>query len=297
MTAMRARLDAYERLLRLDKPIGILLLLWPTLWGVWLASGARPRWEILWIFIIGTVLMRSAGCALNDWADRRYDAQVARTRDRPLAAGVIRPWEALVIAALLALAAFALVLNLNALTIKYSLAALAIAAVYPFMKRFFWMPQAWLGLAFSFGIPMAFAAIHGKVPPLAWALVLANFFWVVAYDTEYAMVDRDDDVRIGLKTSAILFGRHDVALVMACYALFLATMAAIGAWIHAGAFYFAGLAAAAAIAVRHYGWIRGRTREACFKAFLHNNWIGAAVFAGIVLDRTDWNRLAAYWAP
>jgi 4-hydroxybenzoate polyprenyltransferase len=297
MTPLLARLDAYERLLRLDKPIGILLLLWPTLWAVWLATGGRPRWEILWIFVVGTVLMRSAGCALNDWADRRYDAQVERTRTRPLASGEIRPWEALALAALLAMAAFALVTKLNALTIRYSFVALAIAAVYPFTKRFFWMPQAWLGLAFSFGIPMAFAAVLGRVPPLAWALLLANFFWVVAYDTEYAMVDRDDDVRIGIRTAAILFGRHDVAAVMACYALFLATMAAIGVQEHAGGFYYAGLAAAAAIAAYHYFLIRGRTREGCFKAFLHNNWLGAAVFAGIVLDHADWDRLIAYWAP
>jgi 4-hydroxybenzoate polyprenyltransferase len=297
MTAIRARLDAYERLLRLDKPIGILLLLWPTLWGVWLASNGHPRWEVLWIFVVGTVLMRSAGCAVNDWADRRYDAQVERTRDRPLAAGVIRPWEALVIAALLAMAAFVLVMKLNTLAIKYSFAALAIAAVYPFMKRFFWIPQAWLGLAFGFGIPMAFAAMQGQVPPLAWALVVANVFWTVAYDTEYAMVDRDDDLRTGIRTSAILFGKHDVAAVMACYALFIATMAAIGLWQRFGPLYYAGLVAAAAIASWHYRLIGGRTREGCFKAFRHNNWLGAAVFAGIVLDHADWDRLIAYFAP
>jgi 4-hydroxybenzoate polyprenyltransferase len=297
VSALTARLDAYERLLRLDKPIGILLLLWPTLWGVWLASDGRPRWEILWIFVAGTVLMRSAGCALNDWADRRFDAQVERTRDRPLAAGVIRPWEALVLAALLAMAAFALVSKLNALTIKYSFAALAIAAVYPFTKRFFWMPQAWLGLAFSFGIPMAFAALQGRVPPLAGALVAANVFWVIAYDTEYAMVDRDDDQRIGIRTSALLFGKHDVAAVMACYALFIATMAAIGVWQPMGIFYYGGLAVAAAIAAWHYRLVRDRTREGCFRAFRHNNWLGAAVFAGIVLDKADWDRLIAYWSP
>jgi 4-hydroxybenzoate polyprenyltransferase len=297
MTPIAARLDAYERLLRLDKPIGILLLLWPTLWGVWLASGGRPRWEILWIFAVGTVLMRSAGCAVNDWADRRYDAQVDRTRNRPLAAGAIRPWEALVLAALLAMAAFALVTKLHPLAIKYSFAALAIAAVYPFMKRFFWVPQAWLGLAFGFGIPMAFAAVQGRVPALAWALVAANVFWTLAYDTEYAMVDREDDLRLGMRTSAILFGRHDVAAVMACYALFIATLAGIGLWQHFGPFYYGGLAVAAGIALWHYRLIRGRTREGCFKAFLHNNWLGAAVFAGIVLDHADWERLIAYWAP
>jgi 4-hydroxybenzoate polyprenyltransferase len=297
MKGLAARLDAYERLLRLDKPIGILLLLWPTLWGVWVASGGRPSWQVLWIFVAGTVIMRSAGCALNDWADRKFDAQVERTRDRPLAAGTIRPWEALVIAALLAGVAFALVTRLNALAIRYSLAALAITVIYPFLKRFFWMPQAWLGLAFGFGIPMAFAAIQGSVPPLAWALVVANVFWTIAYDTEYAMVDRDDDLRIGMRTSAILFGRYDVAAVMACYALFVASMAAIGAWIGAGAFYHAGVALAAGIAAWHYRLIRGRTRDGCFRAFRHNNWVGAAVFAGIVLDHADWSALTAYLVP
>jgi 4-hydroxybenzoate polyprenyltransferase len=297
VNALVARLDAYERLMRLDKPIGILLLLWPTLWGLWIASRGPPAWTVLWIFVLGTVVMRSAGCALNDWADRGYDAQVQRTRDRPLAAGVIRPWEALALAALLAMAAFGLVMTLDMLAVKYSFAALAIAAVYPFMKRFFWMPQAWLGLAFGFGIPMAFAAIHGRVPPLAWALVAANVFWTIAYDTEYAMVDRDDDLRTGMRTSAILFGKHDVAAVMVCYALFIATMAAIGVWQRFGAFYYAGLVMAAVIASWHYRLIRSRTREGCFKAFLHNNWIGAAVFAGIALDRGRWDRLIAYFTP
>jgi 4-hydroxybenzoate polyprenyltransferase len=297
MRALAERLDAYERLLRLDKPIGILLLLWPTLWGVWIASAGRPTWHVLWIFIAGTVIMRSAGCALNDWADRRFDRQVERTRDRPLAAGIIRPWEALLIAALLAGAAFALVTKLNSLAIRYSFAALAITSVYPFLKRFFWMPQAWLGLAFGFGIPMAFAAILSQVPPIAWALLGANIFWTIAYDTEYAMVDREDDLRIGMRTSAILFGRYDVAAVMACYALFVASMAAIGEWMSAGAFYFAGVAVAAALAGYHYRLIRGRTREGCFRAFRHNNWVGAAIFAGIVLDRADWARITAYLLP
>ena len=297
MTRLAARLDAYERLLRLDKPIGILLLLWPTLWGVWIAAAGRPSWQVLWIFVVGTVLMRSAGCAVNDWADQKFDAQVERTRDRPLATGAIRPWEALALAAALAAAAFALVTRLNTLAIQYSFAALAITVVYPFLKRFFWMPQAWLGLAFGFGIPMAFAAILGTVPPIAWALLGANVLWTIAYDTEYAMVDRDDDLRIGMRTSAILFGRYDVAAVMACYALFVASMAAIGAWMGAGPGYYAGLAVAAAIASWHYRLIRGRTREGCFKAFRHNNWVGAAVFAGIVLDRADWDRLAAYFLP
>jgi 4-hydroxybenzoate polyprenyltransferase len=279
-----ARIDAYERLIRLDRPIGILLLLWPTLWGLWLARGGAPHWMALLLFIVGTVLMRSAGCALNDFADRKFDAAVERTRDRPLAAGLIRPWEALAVAAACAAAAFAVVLQFNALTVKLSFAALAITMVYPFLKRFFWMPQAWLGIAFGFGIPMAFAAIRGNVPLAAWALLGANVFWTIAYDTEYAMVDREDDRRIGIKTSAILFGRFDVAAVMLCYALFIASMAAIGMWQRYGLYYYAGLAVAGALAVSHYWMIRGRTREGCFKAFVRNNWIGAAVFIGIALD-------------
>jgi 4-hydroxybenzoate polyprenyltransferase len=284
LAALRARLDAYEKLVRLDKPIGILLLLWPTLWALWLARRAMPHPLVLWIFILGTVLMRSAGCAVNDYADRHFDAQVARTRERPLAAGTIHPWEALAVAAVLSLAAFGLVVEFNDLTIALSVVALAIAAIYPFTKRFFWMPQAWLGVAFGFGIPMAFAAQLAYIPPLAWALLAANILWTIAYDTEYAMVDRDDDVRLGIRTSAILFGRHDVTAVMACYALFLVTLAAIGTWQHYGPFYFVGLAAATGTAWYHYRLIRTRTREGCFKAFLHNNWLGFAVFAGIAID-------------
>ncbi|HYC35678.1 MAG TPA: 4-hydroxybenzoate octaprenyltransferase [Usitatibacter sp.] len=286
MKSFVARLDAYEKLIRLDKPIGILLLAWPTLWGLWLARGGMPDLLVLWLFLLGTVLMRSAGCALNDWADRGFDAQVERTRERPIAAGAIRPWEALVVAALLALAAFAIVMRFNKLTIGLSFVALAIAAVYPFLKRFFWMPQAWLGVAFGFGIPMAFAAQAGEVPALAWALLGANVFWTIAYDTEYAMVDRDDDVRLGMKTSAILFGRHDVAAVMACYLAFLLAMGAIGAWQGYGALYFAGLAVATALVGYHHRLIRDRSRAGCFKAFLQNNWIGLAVFAGIAADRS-----------
>jgi 4-hydroxybenzoate polyprenyltransferase len=288
MNAVLARLDAYEKLIRLDKPIGILLLAWPTLWGLWLGRGGVPAPLVLWLFLMGTVLMRSAGCAVNDFADRKFDAQVERTRGRPLATGAIQPWEALLVAAVLALAAFAIVLRFNRLTIQLSFVALAIAVIYPFLKRFFWMPQAWLGIAFGFGIPMAFAAQVGNVPPLAWALLVANLFWTVAYDTEYAMVDRDDDVRLGMKTSAILFGRFDVAAVMACYGLFIASLAAIGAWQRYGFWYYASLAVAAGLALYHYRLIRGRTREGCFKAFRHNNWIGAVVFLGIALEKSPW---------
>jgi 4-hydroxybenzoate polyprenyltransferase len=285
MNRILTRLEAYEKLVRLDKPIGILLLLWPTLWALWLAARGIPKPVVLWLFVLGTVVMRSAGCAINDFADREFDREVERTKLRPLAAGAIAPWEALVVAAALSLCAFGIVLAFNRLTIELSFAALAVAVIYPFTKRFFSMPQAWLGIAFSFGIPMAFAAQLDSVPPLAWALVAANFFWVIAYDTEYAMVDRDDDLRTGIHTSAIRFGRFDVAAVMACYAIFLAAMVAIGQWQRFGPAYYVGLLVAWAIAIHHYFLIRGRTREGCFKAFLHNNWLGAAVFAGIVADQ------------
>ena len=288
LQAVAKRLDAYERLVRLDRPIGILLLLWPTLWALWLARHAMPPPLVLWIFVLGTALMRSSGCAINDWADRGFDPHVERTRARPLAGGEIAPAEALVVAAVLALCAFLLILRLNRLTIALSFAALAIASIYPFTKRFFWMPQAFLGIAFGFGIPMAFAALTGRVPPLGWALLAANVFWTIAYDTEYAMVDRDDDRKIGMRTSAILFGRYDVAAVMACYALFVAILGAIGWWQGYGGFYFAGVLGAAAIALSHYPMIKERTREGCFRAFRHNNWVGAAVFAGILLDAFPW---------
>ena len=285
LAAVLARLDAYEKLVRLDKPVGILLLLWPTLWGLWLAAGAVPDWRLLWIFTMGTILMRSAGCAINDWADRSFDPHVARTRDRPLASGAIHPEEAVLVAASLALAAFMMVVwMLNLLTTGLAVVAAVIAAIYPFTKRFLAIPQAWLGMCFGFGIPMAFAAQTGDVPPLAWLLWAANFFWVLAYDTEYAMVDREDDLRIGIKTSAILFGRLDVAAVVACYGLFFAGMAAIGAWQGYGPFYFTGLLAGGIVAGYHLHWIKDRSREGCFRAFRHNHWIGLAVFAGVLAD-------------
>jgi 4-hydroxybenzoate polyprenyltransferase len=282
--ALAARLDAYERLVRLDKPIGTLLLLWPTLSALWFASVGRPTLVQLIVFGMGTLLMRSAGCAMNDWADRRFDPHVKRTAARPLAAGEIPGWEALAVAAALAFCAFLLVLATNRTTILMSLPAVVIAIVYPFTKRFFALPQAFLGLAFSFGIPMAFAAVYDSVPALGWWLLGANLFWVVAYDTEYAMVDRDDDVRLGLRTSAIFFGRFDVAAVMACYAVFLAGMAWVGAVQRMGPVYYAGLVVAAGCAAYHFTLIRGRDRERCFRAFLHNHWLGFAVFAGVALD-------------
>jgi len=279
------RLRLYERLMRLDKPIGILLLLWPTLWGLWISSYGRPNWAILWIFILGTVLMRSAGCVINDYADRDIDKQVERTRNRPLARGQVGANEALLLAALLALFAFLLILRLHPLVIVLAVPALLIAVSYPFTKRFFAIPQAYLGIAFGFGIPMAYAANVGAVPSVAWVLVLANVFWAIAYDTEYAMVDRDDDVKVGIKTSAITFGKYDVLAVMSCYAVMLAILAGVGVNFKFGALYFAGLLVAAGIMGYHYTLIKNRERDKCFKAFLHNNWIGAAIFAGIALDQ------------
>lgn len=278
------RLDQYEKLMRLDKPIGILLLLWPTLWALWLSSAGSPNPAVLAVFLLGVVLMRSAGCVMNDYADRNFDPHVERTRERPLAAGRVAPREALALAALLALLAFGLVLQLNALTVKLSFAALAIAVIYPFLKRVFWLPQAWLGVAFGFGIPMAFAAHHEAVVPLAWVLLAGNVFWAIAYDTQYAMVDRDDDLKLGLKSSAILFGRHDVKGIMLCYGLFMAVLLWIGCWARMGAWYFSGLIVAGLLIVYEYNLTRGRDRTLCFKAFLANNWIGAAIFAGIAAD-------------
>ena len=278
------KLALYFKLIRADKPIGILLLLWPTLAALWLASGGKPDFKLLLIFSAGTALMRSAGCAINDFADRDFDKHVKRTADRPLTSGRIQPWEALAVAAALALVAFLLILPLNALTRQLSVAAVIIAASYPYFKRFFAIPQAYLGIAFGFGIPMAFAATLDQVPAVAWWLLLANVFWAVAYDTEYAMVDRDDDLRIGIRTSAITFGRFEVAAVMLCYGAALAIILGCG-WLLGLRWWFAGgVAIAAGIAVYHYTLIRGRDRMRCFAAFRHNNWLGAAYFAGIALD-------------
>ena len=278
------RTTLYEKLMRLDKPIGTLLLLWPTLWALWIASAGHAGWMTVWIFCLGTLLMRSAGCVMNDLADRNFDKHVARTKDRPLTAGLVSVKEAFWLAVGLTLAAFCLVLFLNRLTIALSFAALALAATYPFTKRFFFLPQAYLGVAFGFGIPMAFAAVRNQLPALAWWLLLANIFWAIAYDTEYAMVDRDDDVKIGIKTSAITLGRFDVAAVMLCYAAMLAILALIGMRLHFAIYYYLGLGAAALIMLYHYTLIRGRRREACFKAFLHNNWVGGVIFAGIAAN-------------
>ncbi|AXF84346.1 4-hydroxybenzoate octaprenyltransferase [Ephemeroptericola cinctiostellae] len=281
--AMLEKLKLYAQLTRLDKPIGILLLLWPTLWGLWLAARGMPPLKELVIFIAGTVLMRSAGCAINDYADRDFDKHVERTVNRPLTSGQISGKEAVAVAVFLAVLAGGLALMLNATAIQLAFVAAFLAGSYPLFKRFFAIPQAYLGIAFGFGIPMAFAAIRGEVPALAWWLLIANVFWTVAYDTEYAMVDKPDDLKIGIKTSAITFGDHDVAAVMVCYAIFLIIMAWVGlsealAWP-----YFIGLAVAAGIALYHYTLIKNRDRALCFKAFLHNHWLGLTVFVGTML--------------
>lgn len=278
------RLGHYGKLMRLDKPIGILLLLWPTLWGLWLAADGLPDMFILTVFVLGTVLMRSAGCVINDYADRNIDPHVVRTKNRPLATKAVSTKEALLLSAGLSLCAFLLILPLNRLTLELAVFALFLAASYPFTKRFFAMPQAYLGIAFSFGIPMAFAAQTGELPLIVWLLMAANLLWVIAYDTEYAMVDRDDDLKIGIKTSAITFGHFDVMGIMLCHAGFLSIMIGIGLMQKLGFAYYVGLIAASGLIIYQYRLIRERDPVLCFRAFLHNNWVGAVVFAGIMLS-------------
>ena len=280
----KQRIDLYEKLMRLDKPVGTLLLLWPTLWGVWLATAGAPNLMLLWIFILGTVLMRSAGCVINDYADSDFDAHVERTKDRPLATGQVSRKEALLLAGGLTVTAGLMILPLGKLVWGLALVAVVLAASYPFTKRFFAIPQAYLGVAFGFGIPMAFAAVQDQVPAVAWWLLLANVFWAIAYDTEYAMVDRDDDLKIGIRSSAITFGRFDVAAVMICYALALAILVGVGYVVQLRWGFLSGIVVAALIAGYHYSLIRERQRDACFKAFRHNIWIGAAIFAGLLLE-------------
>jgi 4-hydroxybenzoate polyprenyltransferase len=279
-----SKLALYLRLVRADKPIGILLLLWPTLWALWMAAGGKPNPLYIVIFVVGTALMRSAGCAINDYADRDFDLHVKRTAERPITSGRIRAWEAVAIAAVLSFISFLLILPLNTLTKQLSVVALIVAGTYPYFKRFFAIPQAYLGIAFGFGIPMAFAAVQNEVPAVAWWLLVANVFWAVAYDTEYAMVDRDDDLKIGIKTSAITFGRFDVAAVMLCYGAALAIDLVCGWLLGLRWWFVAGIVVAAAMAVYHYTLIRDRDRMRCFAAFRHNNWLGAAVFIGVALD-------------
>ena len=282
--SLSAKLPHYARLMRIDKPIGTLLLLWPTLWALWFAADGWPPLYLLAIFVLGTFLMRSAGCVINDYADRNIDGHVERTRNRPLATGMVSTREALLLALGLSVLAFLLLLPLNGLVIWLSVPALFLAASYPFTKRFLAIPQAYLGIAFGFGIPMGFAAILGEVPAIAWLMLLANVFWAIAYDTEYAMVDRPDDIKIGVKSSALTFGRFDVIAVMLCYAITLGLLALVGVMAERGAAWFVGLLVAAVIALYHYTLIRARERGACFKAFRHNNWLGAAVFAGLLVD-------------
>lgn len=278
------RLILYAKLMRLDKPIGILLLLWPMLWGLWFAALGLPDLHILSIFVLGTILMRSAGCVINDYADRKIDPHVERTKNRPMAAGKVSSKEALLLAAGLSLCAFVLILPLNHLTIMLSVPALFLAGSYPFTKRFFAMPQAYLGIAFSFGIPMAFAAQTNTLPSIIWVLMLANLFWVIAYDTAYAIVDKPDDLKIGIRTSAITFGRFDVMGVMICHAIFITIMFYIGQWQQMGMAYHAALLVAVGLMLYQYTLIRHRDRTLCFKAFLHNNWVGLVIFVGIALD-------------
>ena len=280
---MREKISLYLDLIRWDRPAGWLLLLWPTLSALWVASGGFPGWHLLLVFSLGTILMRSAGCCLNDVADRDFDKHVKRTAERPVTSGRIGVKEALMLGAVLALMAFGLVLTLRAETIAWSFAAIAVTVAYPYAKRFVAMPQAVLGLAFSFGIPMAFAAVTGEVPRLAWALLVGNLFWVLAYDTEYAMVDRDDDLKIGMKTSAITLGQWDVAAVMFFYAAFVGVWGVVLDALDKPLL-LAGLAVAAIQAVWHFGLIKDRSRDGCFKAFRLNHWVGFAAFVGVALS-------------
>jgi 4-hydroxybenzoate polyprenyltransferase len=280
---MRDRIVAYAYLIRLDKPIGTLLLLWPTLWALWLASGGFPQWHLLIIFILGTFLMRSAGCAINDYADQDFDRHVLRTKDRPITSGKISGKEALMVAGALALIAFLLIQPLNALTKELSFFALAVAILYPFTKRFFAIPQAVLGIAFGFGIPMAYAAVLGFIPLEAWVLFVGNIFWAIAYDTAYAMVDRDDDLRLGLRTSAITFGRFDVIAIAVSYGVLFLSQVWVAQLANLSNYFWLGWCLALACAVYHLKLVSTRKREECFKAFRHNNWLGGFLFLGILL--------------
>jgi 4-hydroxybenzoate polyprenyltransferase len=283
------RLPHYIKLTRLDRPIGIFLLLWPTLWALWIASDGLPDLRILFVFVVGVILMRSAGCAINDYSDRRFDAHVQRTRSRPLASGLIGEREALLVFVLLASVAFLLVLQLNLLTIKMSFVGIFLAVVYPLMKRYTHWPQAVLGAAFAWAVPMVFAAIRNEVPAMAWLLFFNTVLWTMAYDTMYAMVDRDDDLRIGVKSTAVLFGNADRAIVALLQLAVLAGMVVIGYTLHYSIYYYLGLAVATGFAVYQQILIRHRDRDKCFRAFLNNNWFGAAVFAGIVVHYGFWH--------
>ncbi|MCL1887195.1 MAG: 4-hydroxybenzoate octaprenyltransferase [Betaproteobacteria bacterium] len=281
---MKSRLLLYLRLIRIEKPIGYMLLMWPTLWGLWIAAEGWPGWMLFLIFTSGSILMHSAGCAINDFADRHFDRHVKRTKDRPLTAGEIAPWEAIVVALVLSFVSLLLILHLNTLVWCFAIAALVFAMTYPWFKRFFAVPQAYLGIAFGFGIPMAFAAVHGTVPAIAWYLMLGNFFWTLAYDTEYAMVDKDDDLKIGIHSSAITFGQFDVAAVMLSYVLMLLILFMAGWHVGLRGWFVIGILGAALCVVFQYRLICTRDRMKCLLAFQRNNLIGLALFIGILLD-------------
>lgn len=280
----RARLKSYVRLVRLDRPIGAFLLLWPALWALWLAGDGHPPWGVVMIFIAGVFLMRSAGCAINDFADREFDGHIARTQARPLAQGLITPGEAVGVFVVLSLVSFALVLLLNWQTVAMSVVAVMLATVYPFMKRYTHVPQLFLGAAFGWAVPMAFTAVEGSVPGYAWALFLSAVVWALIYDTEYAMVDRDDDLKVGIKSTAILFGRWDRLMIAALQALMLVLLVWVGLQAGRGGLYFGGLAVASALALYQHWLIRDRDPARCFQAFLHNNYFGMAIFGGLVAD-------------
>jgi len=284
MQTLIRKLDAYERLMRLDKPIGILLLMWPTLWALLVAGKGQPDWKVVLIFITGVILMRSAGCVMNDIADRHYDGHIARTRNRPIVTGEVTVKEALLLAVGLSLCAFLLVCFLNKTTVLLSVIALFLAVTYPLTKRFLAIPQAYLGVAFGFGIPMAFAAVNDAVPAVAWWLMAANVCWAIAYDTAYAMVDRDDDIKVGIKSSALFFGRHDVLAIMVCYLIMLGMFVYVGFLSQFGPLYYTTLVAVFGLIVWQYQMIRTRNQARCFKAFLANSWIGCAIFVGFVAE-------------
>jgi 4-hydroxybenzoate polyprenyltransferase len=283
MMSFKDRLTAYAYLIRLDKPIGTLLLLWPTLWALWLASGGLPDLKILIIFVVGTFLMRSAGCAINDYADRHFDRYVQRTQGRPVTSGKISGKEAILVATVLAMLAFLLIQPLNMHTKQLSVLALLVAFIYPFTKRFFAMPQAVLGIAFGFGIPMAYAAILNSIPQEAWILFIGNIFWTIAYDTAYAMVDREDDLRLGLRTSAITFGKYDVVAIAISYAILLMSQIWVAQLADLSNYFLIGWFAALACTIYHLKLVSTRKKEKCFQAFRHNNWLGGFLFLGIVL--------------
>jgi len=282
--SFRQRLNAYIRLVRLDRPIGIFLLMWPALWALWLAGDGHPPWQVVVVFVLGVVLMRSAGCAINDFADRNLDGHVERTRHRPLATGEISAREAVMVFVTLALMAFGLVLTLNWQTVALSVVAVALTAIYPFMKRYTHMPQLVLGAAFGWAVPMAYTAITGNVPMEAWWLFGATLIWALIYDTQYAMVDRNDDLKVGIKSTAILFGRHDRLIIGLLQLLMLGVLAWVGWQTGRGVYFLGGLAGAALLALYQQSLIRRRERGPCFEAFLNNNYFGMVVFIGLVLD-------------